>query len=99
MRGWTIRFEALEEYCHEVPTDGLRSSAKQLNRPIEILSSYIRQWDHHVAEIDPLLRTYKIMPGEEDIVDSVRVLLGRAINAQGIAANQLRTRENGPEMD
>ena len=95
-RGWTIRFEALDEYCHNVPTAGLKSLAEQLNRPIEALTSYVRRWDQHVSEIDPLLRTYEIMPGEEDTVDSVRVLLGRAINAQRTTVNELSARvKNG----
>lgn len=91
-RGWTIRFEALEEYCHKVPTGSLKSLAKQLDRPIEVLTSYVRQWDRHVSEIDPLLRTYEIMPGEEDAVDSVRVLLDRAIHTRRVTANELSAR-------
>lgn len=95
-RGWTIRFEAFEEYCKNVPTSGLQSLAEQLDRPIKILTSYVRRWDQHVSEIDPLLRTYEIMPGEEDAVDSVRVLLDRASHAQRVAVSELNVRsENG----
>lgn len=94
--GWTIRFEALEEYRQTVPTDGLQSLAGQLDRPIKVLTSYIRQWDEHVSRIDPLLRTYEIMPGEEDAVDNVRVLRDRAIHAQRVAVSELEARsKNG----
>lgn len=92
VRGWAIRFEALHEYVNDVPTASLKSLAEQLNKPIKILSSYIRRWDQHVSKIDPLLRTYKIMPGEEDMVDNVRVLLERAIYAQRIVTDQLQAR-------
>lgn len=91
-RGWTIRFEALEEYCRNVPTESLQALAEQLEQPIEVLTSYVRRWDQHVSGIDPLLRTYEIMPGEEDAVDSVRVILDRAIHAQQVAVNELSTR-------
>jgi hypothetical protein len=91
-RGWTIRFEALEECCRNVPTKSLQSLAEQLERPIEVLTSYVRRWDQHVSGIDPLLRTYEIMPGEEDAVDSVRVLLDRAIRAQQVAVKELSIR-------
>lgn len=91
-RGWTIRFEALEEYCRNVPTGSLQSLAEQLERPIVDLTSYVRRWDQHVSGIDPLLRTYEIMPGEEDDVTSVHVILDRAIHAQQVAANELSTR-------
>jgi len=95
-RGWTIRFEALEEYCQNVPTGSLQSLAEQLDRPIEVLTSYVHRWDQHVSGIDPLLRTYEIMPGEEDAVDSVRVLLDRAIHAQRVAVSELSARsKNG----
>jgi len=91
-RGWTIRFEGLEAYIQNVPTSSLKTLAERLNRPIVDLASYVRQWDQHVSEIDPLLRTYEIMPGEEDAVDSVRVLLDRAIQAQRVAVREVRAR-------
>jgi len=91
-RGWTIRFEGLEEYSQNVPTGSLQSLAERLNRPIVDLASYVRQWDQHVSGIDPLLRTYEIMPGEEDAVDSVRVLLDRVIQAQRVVVRELKAR-------
>jgi len=91
-RGWTIRFEALEEYCQNVPTDSLQSLVRLLDRPIKVLTSYIRRWGQHVSGIDPLLRTYEIMPGEEDVIDSVRVLLDRAIHVQKAAVSELGLR-------
>lgn len=90
--GWTIRFEALEEYYSDVSTDSLQSLARLLDRSIKVLTSYIRQWDEYVSGIDPLLRTYEILPGEEDAIDNVRVLLDRANHAQKIAANELGSR-------
>ncbi len=42
-RGWTIRLEALEEYCRNVPTESFQALAEQLEQPIEVLTSYVRR--------------------------------------------------------
>lgn len=91
-RGWSIRFEAIAEYSRDVSTADLEFLAGQLAPPIEILTSYVWRWDQYVSEMDPLLQIYQIMPGDQDTVDSVRVLLDRASYVQRIALSELRTR-------
>jgi hypothetical protein len=92
VRGWTIRFDGLGEYGRQVPTAHLESLAKSLNEPIKNLAAYIDRWEESVSMIDPLLQTYEIMPGDEDTVDSVRVLLDRAVYAQQLVTGELNGR-------
>jgi hypothetical protein len=73
--GWTIRFDGLGEYGGHVPTSRLQSLAKRLDGPIKDIRAYIDRWEQLVLKIDPLLRTFEIVPGDEDILDSVRVLM------------------------
>lgn len=90
-RGWTIRFEGLADYSNQIPNEALERLAKRLDPSIKILSAYIHQWERQVSEIDPLLQTFEIMPGDEEGVASVRILLDRALFAQRIAIRQLRS--------
>jgi hypothetical protein len=85
VRGWTIRFTTLQDYGSQIPAGELRALARGLNGPIEALDNYVRRWDTIVLARDPLLRSYHVLPGDEDTVDGVRVLLNRAVQAQHVA--------------
>ncbi len=92
VRGWTIRFDGLGEYARQVPSAQLESLAKRLDEPIANLAAYIDRWEVNISESDPLLVDYEIMPGDYDAVDSVRVLLDRAVYAQQLATGDLNSR-------
>jgi hypothetical protein len=98
VRGWTIRFDGLGEYSSHLPTGQMESLAKRLDDPIRDLRAYIDRWEQLVSMIDPLLRTYEIVPGDEDTLDSVRVLLDRAIYAQELVVGQLNDRQQRGEQ-
>jgi hypothetical protein len=94
VRGWTIRFDGLGEYARQVPSAHLESLAKRpiLNEPIAKLAAYIERWKASLSETDPFLVDYEIMPGDEDTVDAVRVLLDRVVYAQQLATGELNNR-------
>ncbi len=93
VRGWTIRFDGLGEYSSHVPSNQLKSLAERLEAPIKDLSEYIDRFEESRYMIDPLLQTYEIMPGDEDALDSVRVLRERAVYLQQLATGQLNDRQ------
>ena len=94
VRGWTIRFTTLQDYGSQLPDGDLEIFAVRLNQPIKALRAYLGRWDGAVAAHDPLLRSYDVLPGEEQMMDNVRVLLDRAIHAQCVAL-QLVTQRRG----
>jgi hypothetical protein len=96
--GWTMRFDGLGEYGSHVPTSRLQSLAKHLNAPIKDIRAYIDRWEQLVSKIDPLLRTFEIMPGDEGTLDCVRVLLDRTIYAQELVVGQLNDRQERGEQ-
>jgi hypothetical protein len=89
IRGCTIRFESLPEYCHEVPLASLRALAERLNDPVARMTRYLKQWDSSVKRTDALLRDYHVMPGDEQAVDNVRVLLYRGRLVQRLVATEI----------
>lgn len=92
VRGWTMRFDGLGEYSSHLPSGQLTSLAEQLQDPIKHLSDYIDRFEDTRPMIDPLLQTYEIMPGDEDALDSVRVLRERAAYLQQLVTGQLNDR-------
>jgi hypothetical protein len=93
-----MRFDGLCEYGSHVPTSRLQSLAKHLNAPIKDIRAYIDRWEQLVSKIDPLLRTFEIMPGDEGTLDCVRVLLDRTIYAQELVVGQLNDRQERGEQ-
>ena len=82
IRGWSIRFTTLPEYIAQIDRHALNSLANELAAPLRIINEYIDRWDKAVAHLDPLLRDYEIMPGDEAAMDSLRVIWQRANNAR-----------------
>lgn len=79
LRGWTMRFVTFSEYSRDISAAEIQSLCGRLSQPIDRLISYLQHWEHHVSSLDPLLRSYHILPGEEQAVDSVRVILFRSL--------------------
>lgn len=97
--GWTIRFDGFGEYSAQVTTLKLESLAKLLDEPIRNLTAYVDRWEDSVSSIDPALQSYEIMPGDEDAIDSIHILLNRAIYLQQLVEGQLHDRHNDQQLD
>jgi hypothetical protein len=52
-RGWTIRFEGIQEYCNYITTKKLEHLATQLSDPIRDLNAYVQKWERNVSRTDP----------------------------------------------
>ncbi|MBN2211178.1 MAG: hypothetical protein JW709_07255 [Sedimentisphaerales bacterium] len=89
VRGWIIRFEGLPEYISVIEESSLIHLKEKIDKSLILLQKHISRWEQHITNIDPLLRPFEIMPGDENALENISILNDRAYFAAKLITQEL----------
>src|SRR5690554_2744891 len=69
-RGWSVRLDSVEQKIQGLPRAERLLVCSRLAGILSVFDSYIVQWEKRLQEVDPLLVSYKFMPGDFNAMDT-----------------------------